>query len=197
MKRAEIDARFTDVVIGYLEHGYTFKTNTMRGSQGEISKVDLEKGDDLIRVILDEKSAFMYIRCDIYRIIVGRVKEEEKLRFRGGYSDTIWNNKLEIVSEEQFYKIGDDYYVTEEEAKRAEAVNKQRWENRKPQYGGEKVEFPLEKAAPIVRPFVRRQKGFKHARLNEIEKVYKEIRKEVVRYFVVARGKNLEIQRYV
>lgn len=53
MKRTELDVIFTNKVNEYLARGYVFNTNTMSGSQGEIAHVDLRKGDEILRIVMD------------------------------------------------------------------------------------------------------------------------------------------------
>ena len=55
MKRTELDVIFTNKVNEYLARGYVFNTNTMSGSQGEIAHVDLRKGDEILRIVMDGK----------------------------------------------------------------------------------------------------------------------------------------------
>ena len=52
MKHIEIEAIMTAKVAEYITKGYTFSTTTMSGHQGEIAKIDLRKGDEVIRVML-------------------------------------------------------------------------------------------------------------------------------------------------
>lgn len=50
MKYDAIYKVFTDKVNKYLENGYMFRLSSMGGHQGEIGKVDLFKGNELIMI---------------------------------------------------------------------------------------------------------------------------------------------------
>jgi len=50
MKFETINRKFTEVVSEWIGKGYAFNTATMGGSQGEIAKVDLTDGKEIIRI---------------------------------------------------------------------------------------------------------------------------------------------------
>ena len=56
MKYSDINKMFTTEVNKYLAQGYYFNTSTMPGSQGELGKVDLTNGVEIICVVLDRFS---------------------------------------------------------------------------------------------------------------------------------------------
>ena len=90
MKRTEIDARFTQEVGKYIGMGYTISTATMRGTQGEIAKVDLVKDNDFIRILLN--TGVDHNMCtDKMVLSVGRIPEEKRTN---GW--TVWNNDMEV-----------------------------------------------------------------------------------------------------
>lgn len=51
MKYSDINKMFTTEVNKYLEQGYRFNTASMNGSQGELAKVDLTNGTEIIRIV--------------------------------------------------------------------------------------------------------------------------------------------------
>ena len=132
MTRAEINTAFTSKVAEYLAKGYTFNTNTMNGSQGEITKVDLTDGTEIVRVLLDSLSDYDTWDGGL-EIIVGRVTDTKIHPHEvGGVSSTIWNNRLEILETERFYKLGSDrrngiFYGTKAEAEKAAAIKRERY----------------------------------------------------------------------
>ena len=170
MKRTEIDARFTQEVVSYIAMGYTISTETMRGSQGEISKVDLVKGNDFIRILLEERTDWD-IHTDKVVMEVGRIPEDKR-----GY--TIWNQHMEVFGTEEWFKLSKDYFTDKASAQAAMAKRFARWRQSEDERYSKKVELNLEKAARIVKPFVNRQNGCKSAKLANIKKVYKVITKE-------------------
>lgn len=52
MKYIDINKRFTEIVSEYIAAGYTLNTASMNGSEGEISKVDLTDGKEILRVLV-------------------------------------------------------------------------------------------------------------------------------------------------
>ena len=53
MNPNDINRAFTEKVTELLNRGYQIYPGTMSGSQGEIAHVDLYKGNEIIRVLLD------------------------------------------------------------------------------------------------------------------------------------------------
>ena len=51
MKYSDINKMFTTEVNKYLAQGYRFNTASMNGSQGELAKVDLTNGTEIIRIV--------------------------------------------------------------------------------------------------------------------------------------------------
>ena len=71
MNQNDINRAFTEKVAELLGRGYQIYPGTMGGSQGEIAHVDLYKGDEIIRVLLDH-SAGRGEKPDGFRLVVGR-----------------------------------------------------------------------------------------------------------------------------
>lgn len=107
MKFAEINAIYTAKVAEFIAAGYQINTNTMNGSQGEIAKVDLRKGDEVIRVLLDTEHH--HFRETVI-LVVGRNTDESiaKSTERSGWN-TIWNQHLEIIEKRTFWQMQKDY----------------------------------------------------------------------------------------
>ena len=157
MKYAEIDRKFTAEVAGYIERGWIINSSTMSGSQGEIAKVDLTDGNLIVRILLEKFSIELQ---DGYRLTVGVVKP--------GSNRTIWNNQLEILSQESFYRANElfygDWFVSEEEAKANSMKCVDRLCNR---YISPTKTLP-EKYSKIALKFVRRHPKCKHAKLSDV-----------------------------
>ena len=176
----EIEAIFTQKVNELIQKGYTFNCNTMSGHQGEIAKVDLRKGGDIIRVLMCTE----YSRtADMLSVIVGRASKVSNRRY-----ETIWNGNLEIVEKLKFYKVSENFYVeTEAEWQNIRNMRRERFCRK------DKPRFVTlsEKAGEIVLPFVRRQYGFKTCKLKDIDRVEKHVYKTATTYHVIARGKTI------
>ena len=122
MFEKDIENAFIAKVAQYLADGYAFNLTTMNGSQGEDGKVDLRKGNEIIRILLDRKYEGDFV---IHYLLVGK----NTSHLRGSWMDTIWNNSLEEIERTDFYVIGGgrgkEYFGTREDA---EAAQKKRLE---------------------------------------------------------------------
>lgn len=188
MKRTDIDKRFTQEVVSYIALGYTIHTGSMNGSQGETAKVDLVKGNDRIRIYLDDYGSDYDLGYNVTTLVVGRVPEED-------WERTVWNNHLEVIYTEKWYQLGHrkDYYVTRKEAEAAREKRDSRWETyRRDRFYNKSVN--LTQYAPVVVDFVRRQKNCKRVKLGDISKVYKESRDgKKYTYYVVAKNHTFKL----
>lgn len=166
MKYIDINQKFTEAVNEYLAHGYYINTNTMGGSQGEIAHIDLTNGTEIIRVLLQRFSGDMATDGGV-ELLVGRVTDNvhpNEARER----QTIWNDRLEVVSSEKFYTLSgsaDDepFYGTEIEAKSATRKRIDRYKIRRA--GSYPVDI-TEKAAPTVKRYIRRKFGVTRVMMN-------------------------------
>ena len=131
MKFAEINAIFTAKVAEYIAQGYTINTNTMAGHQGEIGKVDLRKGEKVIRVLLDTEHCHFR---EAVVLIVGRNTDEHIAKStERSWNETIWNNRLEIIEKRTFWQMQKnyrevDYYLEDKEG--LEAIERSRSRSR-------------------------------------------------------------------
>lgn len=90
MKYSDINKMFTTEVNKYLAQGYRFNTASMNGSQGELAKVDLTNGTEIIRIVACTFSK-EWDKQGI-ELFVGRVAEKEGIRPDVAYCvNTIWN----------------------------------------------------------------------------------------------------------
>lgn len=130
MTFAEINRKYTEIISAYLANGYVINAGTMGGSQGEITKVDLTNGQHILRVLIKrgfctDDSCWL----DTLEIVVG-VAEPAVLPNKGSSRyDTVWNDKLTILREDRFYKVGtvrrgldagEPFYGTKAEAEAAQ-----------------------------------------------------------------------------
>ena len=185
MFKQEIDRMFTAKVTEYLNKGYRFHTDTMGGSQGEIAKVDLTNGAEIIRVLLEDK--FEPMGGERVAITVGRNTD----RLRGDTSDTIWNDNLEILEERAFCKVSRNFYVTPEEYPAIWEKRLARREARGERWGNEELG---ESAKAIVLPFVRRQPKCKRVKACDIERVCKSRNNGRLTYSVKVKGQIFRIR---
>ena len=161
MKKTELDMIFTNKVSEYIAKGYIINTNSMDGHQGEIAKIDLRKGDEILRIVmlpLDYTTEGKKLR-----ILVGRNTDTIDLNSRT--HEIIWNNHLEIIEELTFIAIADNWYLPEEDGKEAYQKNYERY---KLHMSCEPYEKPLNATADFIRS-LKSRKGFSNATCNNVE----------------------------
>lgn len=94
-----ISTQASEIISKYINDGYILNPGTMAGTQGELSRVDLVKGDETIRVLIGKK----YKGFNDYYVI--RV-----LRYDCGLqisSFVLWNEKGEIILDKWFMALND------------------------------------------------------------------------------------------
>ena len=201
MRFADINQRFTATVSEWLAKGYTINTATMRGSEGEIAKIDLTNGSEIIRVLLEDTSA-PCVRLgeryyDFQRIVltVGRATDQVVPNSSDTWK-TVWNKHCDVLSCEDFYQIGwhSGWYGTREQAMAQQDLHWQRLHDREV---NEDRNFDIEAVRQIVLPFVRRQKDCKSVRAAEVTEVSRTVSRShhsvEVHYVVTARGHHFRL----
>ena len=177
MKYAELNKRFTEVVAGYMAKGYVINTATMDGSQGEIAKVDLTDGREILRVRLKSlgyESAKLkdghYFYGEGVVLTVGRADSKVVPNSHNTWQ-TLWDNECEVIFEEKWYRAGRDnsWLVTREEAIENCRKSCERYERNntyEDRFGYKELG---EKASRIVLDFVKRQPRCKTAKLADVK----------------------------
>ena len=197
MKHIEIEAIMTAKVAEYITKGYTINAATMAGSQGEISKIDLRKGSEVIRVMLATETKWTdhgtreMVILTISRSTENVIRDDRPFDTMG---PTFWNNKMDIIEQRCFYWIDRcaDYFT--EDIDEYDAMRKkqhQRYKNRDDRRS--RRELP-EAARMIAKQFIKRTTG--KARVNSKEiKVFKGARysDEPIYYYAEYRGKTYRI----
>lgn len=117
MNKDDISRIYTAKIAELLSAGYQINPWTMSGSQGEIAKVDLTNGSEIIRVLIETSCEFPI--GEIVTITIGRVVEQD--------GRTIWNHRLEVCSQIKFAQIAEDYYTTYDEGVKIEEKRAQRF----------------------------------------------------------------------
>jgi len=159
MKYADINKRYTEIVAGYISKGYTINTISMSGSQGETAKIDLTNGTEIVRVMVDTFSDWR-ANVEGIEIIVGRVVDKSVKPHDNSGWNTIWNNQLEVITTERYYRIGRDsnHYGTQAEAEAATALRVKRYIARETTRQTENITC---KAVDIAKRIIRREFGIK------------------------------------
>ena len=194
MRKTELNNIFTAKVNEYLAKGYTFHTDSFSGHQGEIAKVDLTNGEELIRILLEmENGSWDDPFHKWYQVRVGRVTE--KNWNNSEWTPTIWNNELENISLEKFY-VADEYgkgkkvwLMTEEEAQAAEEAKKLHTERKRRYSLNRVVNFNKGENPTLFKallPYINRQAGCKSIKVRNIEVVQKTTRRSGTYFYRIA-----------
>lgn len=182
---ADINRDFTATVKQYLDKGYTFRISGMGGSQGEVAKVDLTNGAEVIRVLLDRECERS---IDSLSLIVGRVTDNISERHT-----LIWNSHLEVISKRRFFVVDRDngcFTLSYDEICKIREKRLVRYDNDR----YKEYPFPDQtRAKAIVLPFVRRHKGLARASIKQIDSVYYAVCGGDKSYYVRVKGRILEL----
>ena len=194
MNQNDINRAFTDKVSELLAQGYQINPATMGGSQGEIAHVDLRRGTEVLRVLLESESGFDG-DPDCLRLAVGRCTEELGRASFDSHS-IIWNERLEILFEIKFARITPEFFTDMETGRHITEKRFDRWKSKKTpsrrQLGDAYKEAALK--------YIRSQPRMKTCRLDEIESVtrmnrtkWSETLPDLYGYEIKARGKAFQI----
>lgn len=198
MKFSEINKAFTAKVAEWMAKGYHINTATMEGHQGEIGKIDLTDGKEIIRINLASGSEIVHegkngvVRSywlDYVELTVGR--DTCKIEPDGDWSmRTLWTNDLAVVETCRWYVIGKTrrgkWYGTKDDAIACKDKAIRRRCARRMNDDSAELGDAAKKA---VLSYVRRQKGCATCKLADI-KVFR----ENGRYKVKARGKSFTLR---
>ena len=165
MKFAEINKIYTQKVIEYLNKGYVINCGSLSGHQGEIAKVDLTDGKEIIRIYMEKSYiSTLYNEAEAIVLYVGKSTDDVEPNQNDGWG-TIWNSKLEILSKDVFYQLGSrgssrgsDWYGTLDEAKACEKLRYERYRNREITVNNNQ-EITDTKRIQIVSSFLKRRIG--------------------------------------
>lgn len=194
MNQNDISRAFTEKVSELLAQGFQINPATMGGSQGEIAHVDLRRGTEILRVLLESKSGFDG-DPDYLRLAVGRCTDEIRQTSIEAYS-TVWNERLEILFEIKFARIAPDFYTDMDTGRHIAEKQFIRWKrkntpSRRPMGDAYKT---------IALKYIRKQPRMKGCRLDEIESVTRMNRTswnktlpDLYGYEIKARGKTFKI----
>ena len=167
MKFAEINKKFTAKVAEYIAQGWT----------------------------INERIGDRFYCFDKVQLIVGRPERPIRVNESRDY-DTIWNNHLDVIYCEEFYKIGrgrPEWYGTKEETMAAQDKNLERYIARQ-----ESPEQLPDKAKAIILPIIRRMPKCKSVTVREIGPVIKSVvtrrnGQDTTRYTAEVRGQRVAL----
>lgn len=125
---------FSEKVSEYLNNGWVICPQSMSGHQGEIGKVDVVKGRELVRIWLDNESSYNWSDDTAWygNIVVFRVSKWIQSVDRVLPDMTVWMSDLEHIEEYKFYEIfqwrGGWYVDSLEEALRIQNLRRVRYQ---------------------------------------------------------------------
>lgn len=192
MKLYDINVLFSKKVADYIGDGYIINTQSMGGSQGEVGKVDLVKGHQLIRIWLDQETAYNWHDREKFSgdMMVLRVSEwKHPAEDNINHDYTVWMSELEHIETHVFYKISNysTWYVEDlQEAITAQNLRRDRYYNRNPKHD---EPVTTDAMREIGAKYLKRKAGYKRVRMDEIM-----IQKANKSYCLMYAGKTYKIK---
>lgn len=199
MKKNDIRTAYTQKVAELLAQGYTIFPDTVSGHQGEIAKVDLTNGSEILRVLLERDYCRHTHGEDSYWghtlvLTVGRAAADTWLGCN--FDGTIWNQRLEPIFQIEWAEIGGrrdgDWYVSLDEGRRIQKLQLARY---RAQDTAQRT--PLDGAwKSVALRWLRKQPRMKTCRLEDIEKMERvwDPEKNTRRYEIRAKGHSFTIR---
>lgn len=179
MKHTDIEKIMSTKVSQYIFRGYILSTATMSGHQGEVAKVDLKKGNEIIRILLTSESC-LDDEGTIQKTVLTIGRATKKVRTNRPFDtmcSTIWNNELEVLEEQVWYSVDSSAnYFSEDKAEIIAQHDKQMRRYRvRNEYRESRIrkDVTSEAAKAAVLPFIRRQNRCGRVKVSDIEKIVK------------------------
>ena len=169
MRAIEIEKIYTAKVSEYIAAGYTIHPATMGGHQGEIAKIDLARGGELIRILLSNEHIWHKVKHVPMEGITLRVLKAARPAALRPFDtwNTLWSNEMETVEERCFYQPANNSdYFTEDLDAYCEMLERRaaHWKNHSP--AGNTSEMLLgDKHLAIAKRYLQR-KGFERIAKN-------------------------------
>lgn len=176
MKHTDIEAIMSAKVAEYIEKGYILSTTTMSGHQGEVAKVDVKKGNEIIRILLTSESSWDDEGIiQKTTLVVGRA--QDKVRSSRPFdtmATTIWNNRLDIIEETVWYSMDSSAdYFSEDKAEILAQHEKhmERYRIRTALDGMKVAKLTSEAAMQIALRFIHRQPKCSRIKMIDIASI--------------------------
>ena len=109
-KREDIQDQYTEMVDRYIRKGYVINPESMSGSQGEIAKIDLTDGGEIVRVYMEHKTHYGSPENDWFDYeSIDIVAESFPYQEQTGLFSDIWTGKGEEIARIEFCKLRGEY----------------------------------------------------------------------------------------
>ena len=197
-KYEAINTILTEATIKYLGYGYKLSSQSMRGSQGEVAKVDFldEERNRVVRVFAKSK----YSTC-IYHAFDGEVEVvEEEFHIKSPEDiDTLWNDegRTIVIKHIMVKHDGTSFVMEHMEYMRMLSKHKERMEARISPFTREPITD--EALITILAGLVRAQKmpGYKRFKLNDVARAEKWVKGPKCTYFLkFTNGKSVKMKHH-
>lgn len=186
MKKQDVIDNFSKMVSSLLEQGYTFNSQMMSGSQGEVIKVGLQKDNDGIALSIFfkdveyeghpfdrfEDSLVLYLetfnvsdwRAEDYSYWFGKERPYKNIK-----EIVYYNISAKVYDRDNNWYTMSKYEAVKSKEKK-QARREARYESRK-RNQNKQISAPGSKALALK--IAKRIPGYKHAKIEDIESIYK------------------------
>ena len=172
--KSEVYMEYTKKVNEYLQNGYYVYCATMKGTQGDVSRIDLTNGIEIIRIRLNDEITGLYkFNCSGGIFIKVEKYTQDMFNHNMFDVDILWNDRGIELFYKEYYNLENDYksnVFTDDidEIKRIEKIRESR-ENRIKMYPDRAILTDKRKLLSIVKT----KKGYKSTRLKDIIGLYR------------------------
>lgn len=190
MKKFEINKKFTEIVNNYISDGYVINLVSMSGSQGEEGKVDLVKGDQLVRIWTNSENSSSYYNRTINSwngnmlvLRIGVWKYPAKNSFN---ETTVWMQDFTVIESYTFYEIERSVEYTEDlnEALQIQKKRYSRYKNHDHNFGNI-ISYREDNGAKVIAAkYLKSKEGYKRISYDKM-KIQKIIDNKEVRYVII------------
>ena len=190
MKKFEINKKFTEIVNNYISDGYVINLVSMSGSQGEEGKVDLVKGDQLVRIWTNSENSSSYYNRTINSwngnklvLRIGVWKYPAKNSFN---ETTVWMQDFTVIESYTFYEIERSVEYTEDinEALQIQKKRYSRYQNHDHNYGVVTSYLENDGCKAIAAKYLKFKEGYKRVSYDKL-KIEKTVDNNGVVYVII------------
>lgn len=169
--KSEVYMEYTKKVNEYLQNGYYVYCATMKGTQGDVSKIDLTNGIEIIRIRLNNGITGLYkFNCSGGVFIKVEKYTQDMFNHNMFDVDILWNDKGTELFYKEYYKLENKYKsnIFTDNIDEIKRIGKIR-ENRIKMYPDREILTDNKKLLSIVKT----KKGYKSTRLKDIIGLYR------------------------
>lgn len=169
--KSEVYMEYTKKVNEYLQNGYYVYCTTMTGTQGDVSKIDLTNGIEIIRIRLNNGITGLYkFNCSGGVFIKVEKYTQDMFNHNMFDVDILWNDRGIELFYKEYYNLENDYKsnVFTDDIDEIKRIGKIR-ENRVKMNFDREILTDNKKLLSIVKT----KRGYKSTRLKDIIGLYR------------------------